>query len=135
VGFFRKHADRYGFDHLMGAAQAYQESRLEQGLRSRAGAVGVMQVNEGLFAFAAYNAGPGRVAGLRRKAEAGGLDPNRWFGHVERVAARGIGRETVQYVGNVYKYDVADRMVAEQDKEKAEARRLGASPRRAGCRG
>jgi membrane-bound lytic murein transglycosylase MltF len=178
VGFFRKYADRYGFDHLMVAAQAYQESRLEQSLRSRAGAVGVMQikpstaagppihirnvqnvennihagvkylrfivdeyfkdepmdpVNRGLFAFAAYNAGPGRVAGLRRKAEASGLDRNRWFGHVERVAAREIGRETVQYVGNVYKYYVAYRMVAEQNKEKAEARRLGASRVCAGC--
>jgi membrane-bound lytic murein transglycosylase MltF len=171
VGFFRKYADRYGFDHLMVAAQAYQESRLEQKLRSPAGAVGVMQVkpstaagapihirdvhrvennihagvkylryivdeyfkdepmdavNKGLFAFASYNAGPARIAGLRRKAEAGGLDPNRWFGHVERVAAREIGRETVQYVGNIYKYYVAYRMVAEQSKEKAEARRPGA---------
>jgi membrane-bound lytic murein transglycosylase MltF len=172
VGFFRKYADRYGFDHLMVAAQAYQESRLEQKLRSPAGAVGVMQikpstaagppihiknvyhvqnnihagvkylrfivdeyfkdepmdaVNKGLFAFASYNAGPARIAGLRRKAEAGGLDPNRWFGHVERIAAREIGRETVQYVGNVYKYYVAYRMVAEQSKDKAEARRLGGS--------
>jgi membrane-bound lytic murein transglycosylase MltF len=84
-------------------------------------------VNKGLFAFASYNAGPARVAGLRRKAEASGLDPNRWFGHVERVAAREIGRETVQYVGNVYKYYVAYRMVAEQSEEKAEARRLGGS--------
>jgi membrane-bound lytic murein transglycosylase MltF len=84
-------------------------------------------VNKGLFAFASYNAGPARVAGLRRKAEASGLDPNRWFGHVERVAAREIGRETVQYVGNVYKYYVAYRMVAEQSEERAEARRLGGS--------
>jgi len=44
VGFFRKYADRYGFDYLMVAAQAYQESRLEQKLRSRSGAVGVMQI-------------------------------------------------------------------------------------------
>jgi membrane-bound lytic murein transglycosylase MltF len=174
VGFFRKYGDRYGFDHLMVAAQAYQESRLEQQLRSRAGAVGVMQikpstaagapihirdvhrvennihagvkylrfivddyfrdepmdaVNKGLFAFASYNAGPARIAGLRRKAEADGLDPNRWFGHVERVAAREIGRETVQYVANVYKYYLAYRMVAEQSKNREEARRPGRAGR------
>ncbi len=41
---FRAYADQYGFDHLMLAAQGYQESRLDQNMRSRAGAVGVMQV-------------------------------------------------------------------------------------------
>jgi membrane-bound lytic murein transglycosylase MltF len=64
-------------------------------------------LNKGLFAFAAYNAGPGRVRQLRREAEARGLDPNIWFNNVERVAAERIGRETVTYVGNIYKYYVA----------------------------
>jgi membrane-bound lytic murein transglycosylase MltF len=41
---FRTYGDQYGFDHLMLAAQGYQESRLDQNVRSRAGAVGVMQV-------------------------------------------------------------------------------------------
>ncbi len=41
---FRAYAERYEFDHLMLAAQGYQESRLDQSVRSRAGAVGVMQV-------------------------------------------------------------------------------------------
>jgi hypothetical protein len=33
-----------------------------------------------------------------------GLDPNIWFGNVENSAAAVIGRETVQYVSNIYKY-------------------------------
>ena len=59
-----------------------------------------------LFTFAAYNAGPARIAALREHAEKLGLDPNRWFRNVERVAAREIGRETVQYVNNIYKYHI-----------------------------
>jgi membrane-bound lytic murein transglycosylase MltF len=60
-----------------------------------------------LFTFAAYNAGPGRVSSLRREAEKRGLDPNVWFQHVEVIAAEKIGRETVQYVSNIYKYYIA----------------------------
>jgi membrane-bound lytic murein transglycosylase MltF len=41
------------------------------------------RVNKGLFALASYNAGPARVAGLRKKAAAMGLDPNLWFANVE----------------------------------------------------
>jgi membrane-bound lytic murein transglycosylase MltF len=36
-----------------------------------------------------------------------GLDPNVWFRNVEMVAAREIGRETVDYVSNIYKYYTA----------------------------
>ena len=64
-------------------------------------------VNKVLFAFAAYNAGPGRVRQLRREATARGLDGNVWFNNVERVAAERIGRETVTYVSNIYKYYVS----------------------------
>jgi membrane-bound lytic murein transglycosylase MltF len=42
--FFEKYAKDYGFDHLLIAAQAYQESRIDQQLKSHAGAVGVMQI-------------------------------------------------------------------------------------------
>jgi membrane-bound lytic murein transglycosylase F len=35
------------------------------------------------FALAAYNAGPGHVNDARRIAAEEGLDPERWFGHVE----------------------------------------------------
>ena len=42
--FFRKYGEKYDFDYLMLAAQGYQESGLNQKVRSRAGAVGVMQL-------------------------------------------------------------------------------------------
>jgi membrane-bound lytic murein transglycosylase MltF len=44
VAFFKKFAGQYGFDWLMLAALGYQESRLDQSLRSGGGAVGVMQI-------------------------------------------------------------------------------------------
>jgi membrane-bound lytic murein transglycosylase MltF len=150
VEFFQKYGDKYDMDWLLMAAQGYQESGLNQTVKSPVGAVGVMQVmpatgkdmnvgdisdlepnihagvkyirfvidqffknepmdnlNKGLFAFASYNAGPGRVRQLRAEAQKTGLDPNVWFNNVERVAAQRIGRETVQYVSNIYKYYVA----------------------------
>ena len=64
-------------------------------------------LNKTLFAFASYNAGPGRIRQLRAEAKRTGLDPNVWFNNVERVASERIGRETVQYVSNIYKYYVA----------------------------
>ena len=64
-------------------------------------------LDKGLFAFAAYNAGPGRIRQLRREATSRGLDANIWFNNVERIAAERIGRETVTYVSNIYKYYVA----------------------------
>ncbi|MEJ2474198.1 MAG: lytic transglycosylase F [Desulfobacterales bacterium] len=70
--------------------------------------------NKMLFAFASYNAGPARVISLRNKAAKMGLDPNVWFHNVEVVAAKEIGRETVQYVSNIYKYYIAYRMVVNQ---------------------
>ena len=80
------------------------------------------RIDKGLFAIASYNAGPARVAGLRRKAKVMGLDPNKWFGNVEVVAARDIGRETVQYVSNIYKYYVSYTLIANQRQQKARAR-------------
>ncbi len=44
VDFFRTYSERYDFDYLMLVAQGYQESRLDQNLRSPVGAVGIMQV-------------------------------------------------------------------------------------------
>ena len=63
-------------------------------------------VNKLLFAFASYNAGPARVRQLRKEAAARGLDQNIWFNNVERIASERIGRETVTYVSNIYKYYV-----------------------------
>ena len=51
--------------------------------------------------------GPARVRQLRQEAAARDLDPNVWFNNVERIAAARIGRETVTYVSNIYKYYVA----------------------------
>ncbi|MBV9361612.1 MAG: lytic transglycosylase F [Betaproteobacteria bacterium] len=60
-----------------------------------------------LFALAAYNCGPGRVAALRAEAPKMGLDPDIWFDNVERVAARRVGQETVLFVRSIYKYYAA----------------------------
>jgi membrane-bound lytic murein transglycosylase MltF len=159
---FKRYASQYDFDWLMVAAQAYQESKLNQKLVSPAGAVGVMQLlpstaadpnvnirhieklennihagvkymrfiheqyfkdahmdelNRHLFAFASYNAGPNRIATMRRKAEARGLDPNVWFQNVEIIAAKEIGRETVQYVSNIFKYYLAYKLALEKELE------------------
>ncbi len=76
------------------------------------------ELNRGLFTFASYNAGPARIRGLREKAAARGLDPNKWFNNVEIVAAESIGRETVQYVANIYKYYLAYQMAVENAKER-----------------
>ena len=163
VELFKRYASQYEFDHLMIAAQGYQESGLDQGVRSSAGAIGVMQllrstandpnvgipdieeiesnihagvkymhfirnryfsdndldaVNSALFSFAAYNAGPGRVRGLRNMAREAGLDPNKWFNNVEIIAAREIGRETVQYVSNIYKYYLAYQLLTRKQAER-----------------
>jgi membrane-bound lytic murein transglycosylase MltF len=79
-------------------------------------------LNKALFAFASYNAGAARVAGLRREAAKRGLDPNRWFHNVELVAADKIGPETVTYVSNIYKYYTAYKLLQAQDEDRAKAR-------------
>jgi len=76
------------------------------------------KVNRMLFAFAAYNAGPTRINDLRKKTAKMGLDPNVWFQNVEMAAAHQIGRETVQYVSNIYKYYIAYRMLSAQREAK-----------------
>ena len=79
-------------------------------------------LNKILFAFAAYNAGPGRVKQLRKQAAAQGLNPNVWTENVEMVAAARIGPETVTYVSNIYKYYIAYKLLAEQETERKKAR-------------
>jgi len=167
VALFQKYAGQYDFDWLMIAAQAYQESGLDQGVRSPVGAIGVMQVmpttarsrevnipdiekvdrnihagvkymrfmmdeyfkdapmdqvNKGLFAFACYNAGPNRIARLQREAAAAGLDPNKWFHNVEIIVAKRVGRETVTYVSNIYKYYLAFKLVQERTGQRQQAK-------------
>jgi membrane-bound lytic murein transglycosylase MltF len=166
VTLFRKYGDQYDFDWLMLTAQGYQESQLDNARRSRAGAVGVMQVlpktgkemqvgdvhqldpnihagtkylrfmrdryfedapmdpiDKTLFAFASYNAGPAKIARLRKEAKASGLNPNVWFNNVERVVALRIGRETVTYVSNIFKYYVAYRLLEDERQERESAKK------------
>jgi membrane-bound lytic murein transglycosylase MltF len=154
---FKKYGKQYNLDYLLMAAQGYQESTLDQNVKSPVGAIGVMQImpptgrelnvgdiaeidanihagvkytrfmldryyadepmddlNKVLMTFASYNAGPGRVRQLRKEAQAKGLNPNVWFGNVERVASERIGRETVTYVSNIFKYYLTYRLVTEQ---------------------
>jgi membrane-bound lytic murein transglycosylase MltF len=85
------------------------------------------RLNKGLFAFASYNAGPGRIRQLRREAQTKGLNPNVWFNNVERVAAERIGRETVQYVSNIYKYYIAYTLAMENEQPRTPASGRGGS--------
>ena len=163
IGLFRKYAAQYRVDYLLMAAQGYQESTLDQSVKSPVGAIGVMQImpptgkelnvgditeieanihagvkymrfmvdhyfkdepmddlNKALMTFASYNAGPGRIRQLRRETAERGLDPNVWFGNVERVASERIGRETVTYVSNIFKYYIAYRLLsAQRDRREA----------------
>ncbi|HEY4962045.1 MAG TPA: transporter substrate-binding domain-containing protein [Terriglobales bacterium] len=70
--------------------------------------------NRMLLTFAAYNAGPNRIADLRKQAAAQGLDPNKWFGNVELLVSQKVGQTTVQYVSHIYKYYIAYKLVVEQ---------------------
>jgi membrane-bound lytic murein transglycosylase MltF len=158
---FRKYAQNYDLDYVLMMAQGYQESRLDQSVRSHVGAIGVMQVmpatgqemkvgdlrqidsnvhagvkyirfmidqyfanepinplNKALFAFAAYNCGPGRLRQLRAEAGRRGLNPNVWFNNVEYIAGERVGRETVQYVSNIYKYYVAYQLSLQETEQK-----------------
>lgn len=158
---FQKYGDKYGMDYLLMAAQGYQESGLNQSVKSPVGAVGIMQVmpptgvqmnvgniqelepnihagvklmrtmmdqyygkemeltplNKALFTFAAYNAGPGRISQLRKLAKTRGLDPDIWFNNVEVIASEKIGRETVTYVSNIYKYYLGYKLIMEQSSQ------------------
>ena len=74
-------------------------------------------LNGMLLSLAAYNMGPARMNRIRKQAAAQGLDPNIWFGQVELIAAREIGRETGQYVSNIYKYYSSFRSLLRYGKE------------------
>jgi membrane-bound lytic murein transglycosylase MltF len=172
VELFKKYGTQYNLDYLLMAAQGYQESTLDQDVKSPVGAIGVMQVmpptgkelnvgditkvdanihagvkymrfmmdqyykddpmddlNKGLMTFASYNAGPGRVRQLRRETEKRALDPNVWFGNVERVASERIGRETVTYVSNIYKYYITYKLLSDQ-RDRREAAKADVAKRK-----
>ena len=172
VDLFKKYGAQYNVDYLLMGAQGYQESTLDQNVKSPVGAIGVMQVmpatgkdlkvgditqidanvhagvkymrfmmdqsykddpmddfNKMLMTFASYNAGPGRIKQLRREAGKQGLDPNIWIGNVENVASARIGRETVTYVSNIYKYYVAYKLViAHLERVKEATAQVGKKP-------
>jgi len=79
-------------------------------------------VDKTLMVFASYNAGPNRIARLRKQAADNGLDPNKWFGNVELMVAKDVGQETVNYVSNIYKYYIAYKLALSdsQAQQKAE---------------
>ncbi|WP_282608761.1 lytic transglycosylase F [Pelagibius sp. Alg239-R121] len=79
--------------------------------------------NQWLFAAAAYNAGPAKVSKLRKEARSAGLDPNKWFRNVELIAAKRIGRETVQYVSNIFKYYIAYKLILEAQNQRVEGQK------------
>jgi len=79
-----------------------------------------------LFAFAAYNAGPGNIAKVRDEAARRGFDRDKWFDNVEVVAAERIGLETTTYVRNIYKYYVAYRLLGDARALREQAREQAA---------
>ncbi len=80
------------------------------------------EANRPLFAFAAYNAGPGNISRMRKEAARRGLDPDLWFNNVELVVAEKIGAETTTYVRNIYKYYAAYRLTLEAEEQQLKAR-------------
>ena len=75
-----------------------------------------------LFAFASYNAGPGKISQMRKLAQKRGLDPDKWFNNVEVVIAERNGLQTTTYVRNIYKYYVAYKLTVKNIEEKRTAR-------------
>ena len=80
-------------------------------------------LNKALFTFASYNAGPARIRSLRKEAEKQGLDPNIWFNNVERIVSDKIGRETVTYVSNIYKYYIAYKLITEEQEKREQLKK------------
>ena len=69
----------------------------------------IAPLDQVLFSFAAYNAGPGNMNKARRRASRLGFDPDRWFGNVEIGMFRAVSGEPASYVRNIYKYYVTYR--------------------------
>ena len=80
------------------------------------------EADRSLFAFAAYNAGPGRIAGMRKEAAKRELDPDKWFNNVEIVTAEKVGIETTTCVRNIYKYYVAYKLMLDLEETQKKAR-------------
>ena len=74
----------------------------------------ILKNDQMAFSWAAYNAGPAKVRKMRNLAQKMGLDANVWDSNVEVAAAKMIGRETVEYVNNIFKYYIAYSLVKNQ---------------------
>jgi membrane-bound lytic murein transglycosylase MltF len=83
--------------------------------------------NRTLFAFAAYNAGPGNISKMRRLATERGLDPDKWFNNVEIVTAEKIGLEPTTYVRNIYKYYASYKLLLDAKAARQKALEAGAA--------
>jgi membrane-bound lytic murein transglycosylase MltF len=59
---------------------------------------------------------------MRKEAVNRGLNPDRWFNHVELVVADKVGWETTTYVRNIYKYYVAYKLQLEVAEHQRQAR-------------
>jgi len=81
----------------------------------------ISPLDQVLFSFAAYNAGPGNMRRARRRAEKLGFDPNRWFGNVEIGMYRAVSGEPASYVRNIYKYYVTYQGVEKARQARAKA--------------
>lgn len=80
-------------------------SRYLARLRDRHFASARMQERERrAFVLAAYNMGPQRVQQMRAEARRRGLDADRWFFNVERIALEQMGMRGGNYVAAVNKY-------------------------------
>lgn len=77
--------------------------------------------NRSLFAFASYNAGPGKIASLRKIAAERGFNPDVWLNNVEIVTSEKVGLETTTYVRNVMKFYYSYKLMLERSKEKSKA--------------
>jgi membrane-bound lytic murein transglycosylase MltF len=80
------------------------------------------EFNRSLFAFASYNAGPGKIDHLRKIAADRGLNPDVWINNVEIVASEKIGRETTTYVRNIIKYYYSYKLMLGMDEEERKQR-------------
>ena len=83
--------------------------------------------------FAAYNAGPGRIASMRKEAAKVNLDPdNKWFNNVKVVMAEKVGIETTTYVRNTFKYYTASELMLElEETQRRRVRWLSGSAEKA----
>ena len=116
----RQYGATYDLDWLLVSARAYEDTRLnaltdvQETVKEMRSIIDqyyrnepMDMLNKALFSLAAHDAGPTVIADLRARTKAAGLDPNLWFYNVEVIAAHRLGRKTVDYVGNIYKYYVA----------------------------